>query len=242
MINTDAGVYDVGAIPTFGASGLAGVWAEENNRHAIYDAFRRKEVFATSGPRIRLRFFAGADLDASMLESADGIERAYEAGVSMGSELIAGQSSADAPAFLLMAEADPLSAPLQRLQIIKGWVDAEGESHEAVVDVACAGGTMVDPQTGRCPDNGARVDISDCSINPETGSSQLSTLWRDPDFDPTVRAFYYARVIENPTCRWSTWDAIRAGVEPRTDLVRTLQERGWTSPIHMIPAAASPEA
>jgi len=242
FINTDAGVYDVGAIPTFGASGLAGVWAEENNRHAIYDAFRRKEVFATSGPRIRLRFFAGADLDASMLESADGIERAYEAGVSMGSELIAGQSSVDAPAFLLMAEADPLSAPLQRLQIIKGWVDVEGETHEAVVDVACAGGAMVDPQTGRCPDNGARVDISDCSINPETGASQLSTLWRDPDFDPTVRAFYYARVIENPTCRWSTWDAIRAGVEPRTDLVRTLQERGWTSPIHMIPAAVSPEA
>lgn len=242
FINTDAGVYDVGAIPTFGASGLAGVWAEENNRHAIYDAFRRKEVFATSGPRIRLRFFAGADLDASMLESADGIERAYEAGVSMGSELIAGQSSVDAPAFLLMAEADPLSAPLQRLQIIKGWVDAEGETHEAVVDVACAGGAMVDPETGRCPDNGARVDISDCSINPETGASQLSTLWRDPDFDPTVRSFYYARVIENPTCRWSTWDAIRAGVEPRTDLVRTLQERGWTSPIHMIPAAVSPDA
>jgi hypothetical protein len=101
---------------------------------------------------------------------------------------------------------------------------------------------LVDPETQRCPDNGARVDISDCSINPETGATQLSTLWRDPDFDPTIRAFYYARVIENPTCRWSTWDAIRAGVEPRTDLVRTLQERGWTSPIHMIPAAVSPDA
>ena len=240
LIKTEAGVYDVGAIPTFGASGLAGVWAEENNRHAIYEAFRRREVFATSGPRIRLRFFAGHQLDASMLASADGVERAYQGGVSMGGELMVSPGAEVDPAFLVLAEADPLSAPLQRLQVIKGWVDASGETHEAVIDVACAGGMPVDPTTQRCPDNGARVDLSDCSINPETGDPQLAVFWRDPNYDPTERAFYYARVIENPTCRWSTWDAIRAGVAPRPDLVSTLQERGWTSPIQVVPTAAEP--
>jgi len=100
-----------------------------------------------------------------------------------------------------------------------------------VMDVACAGGAAIDQATKRCPDNGARVDVSDCSINPETGSEQLVALWSDPNFDPSQRAFYYARAIENPTCRWSTWDAVRAGVAPRPDLARTLQERAWSSPI-----------
>ena len=120
-----------------------------------------------------------------------------------------------------MAAADPASAPLQRLQVIKGWVDAEGDTHEAVIDVACAGGATVDAQTRRCPDNGARVDLSTCAINTETGAAQLSTLWTDAEFDPSEQAFYYARVIENPTCRWSTWDALRAGVAPRPDLAKT---------------------
>ena len=100
-----------------------------------------------------------------------------------------------------------------------------GETHEEVIDVACANGAEVNPETNRCPANGATVDLTDCSINPETGSAQLATVWRDPNFDANTRAFYYARVIENPTCRWSTWDAIRAGVDPRPDLAKTLQER-----------------
>jgi len=232
----EGGMYIMGATPTFGASGLAAAWAEENTRDSLYDAFRRKEVFATSGPRIQLRFFAGADLDETMLASAEAVSLAYANGVTMGADIRLSTDDARAPKFLMMASADPASAPLQRLQVIKGWVDASGESHEEVIDVACAGGALVDSQTNRCPDNGARVDISTCAINPETGDAQLSALWSDPEFDPSVRAFYYARVIENPTCRWSTWDAIRAGVAPRPTLAKTLQERAWSSPINIVPA------
>ena len=234
-INGD--VYAGGASPTYGASGFAAAWAEENTREAIYQAFRRKEVFATSGPRIRLRFFAGYEFDATMLTAADGIERAYANGVTMGGTLLAAQQTEDntsSPGFLVIASADPKNAPLQRIQVVKGWVDSAGKTHERVMDVACANGAVVDAQTNRCPDNGARVDISDCSINPESGSAELAALWQDPDFDPAQRAFYYARAIENPTCRWSTWDAVRAGVAPRPDFATTLQERAWSSPIHYL--------
>ena len=192
-------------------------------------------MFATSGPRLRLRFFAGYGFDQSMLTAADGVEQAYAKGVSMGGTLLEKgdvQTRMGSPGFLVMASADPDNAPLQRLQIIKGWIDEDGKTHENVVDIACANGAEVNQLTNRCPDNGARVDISDCSINPETGASQLSTLWHDPNFKADQRAFYYARVLENPTCRWSTWDAIREGVATRPDLATTVQERAWSSPIH----------
>ncbi len=241
QIRISGDIYGNGANPTFGASGLAAAWAEENTRESLYSAFRRKEVFATSGPRIQIRLFGGYGFDEAMLTDADGIERAYALGVPMGGELSPGNSTEDAqgskspvPGFIVMASADAESAPLQRLQIVKGWVDADG-THEEVIDVACAGGVAVDSGTSRCPDNGARVDISDCSINAGTGSAQLSALWHDPDFRPEQRAFYYARVIENPTCRWSTWDAIRAGIAPRPDFPTTIQERAWSSPINYVP-------
>ena len=240
-IRINGDIYAGGGSPTFGASGLAAAWAEENTRASLYSAFRRKEVFATSGPRIALRFLAGYGFDEDMLTTADGVQRAYANGVSMGGNLSAVTSAQDStaaeydtPSFLIMAASDPDAAPLQRLQIIKGWIDAAGNTHEDVIDVACAGGTDVNPETNRCADNGARVDISDCSINPETGAAELSALWHDPNFDPQQRAFYYARALENPTCRWSTWDAIRAGVSPRPDLATTIQERAWSSPIHYL--------
>jgi hypothetical protein len=217
------------ATPTYGASGLAAVWAEENTREAIYEAFRRKETFATSGPRIQLRFFAGYGFDEDQLGEAGVVARAYAEGVTMGGRLEA-KAGAE-PGFLLWAFADALSAPLQRLQIIKGWIDSAGETYEQVYDVACSGGAAVDPVTHRCPDNGATVDLSDCSFSRAKGAGELRAFWRDPDFDPAERAFYYARVLENPTCRWSTWDALRAGTAPRPDLAKTIQERAWSSPI-----------
>jgi hypothetical protein len=209
------------------ASGLAGVWAEENTRDAIYRAFRRKETFATSGPRIKVRFFAGYDFAPPVLESPQLTHIAYQSGVTMGSDLPAsGQRS---PAFIVWAAADPAGTALQRVQIIKGYLD-NGAHKERIYDVACADNLAVDPASGRCPDNGSGVNLRDCSTT-GTGASELKALWRDPDFDPGQEAFYYVRVLENPSCRWSTWDAIRAGEEPRSDLPKTIQERAWSSPI-----------
>jgi len=238
LVKINGNVYTGGATPTFGASGVAAAWAEENTRESLYSAFRRKEVFATSGPRMQIRLFAGYGFDERMLTQADGIERAYATGVTMGGNLVPNKTTEGEQStelgFLVMASADTESAPLQRLQIIKGWVDVDG-THEEVIDVACADSAPVNPETSRCADNGAKVDISDCSINEETGAGQLSALWRDPEFKAEQRAFYYARAIENPTCRWSTWDANRAGVAPRPGLPTTIQERVWSSPIHYVP-------
>ena len=214
------------------AAGLTGVWAEENSRASIYDAFRRKETFATSGPRIRVRFFAGYDLNPAAQGDA-AVRDAYDHGVPMGGEL-AGRGEG-VPRFLVSAARDAHGAALQRIQVIKGWLE-QGEPRERVYDVACSDGGTVDPSTHRCPDNGARVDLADCSISTDVGAAQLTTGWQDPDFDPAERAFYYVRVLENPTCRWSTWDAIRSGTEPRPDLHATIQERAWSSPIRYVPS------
>jgi hypothetical protein len=213
------------------ASGLAAVWAEENTREAIYDAFRRKETFATSGPRIKVRFFASHAFEPALLESADLVSTAYDTGVAMGSNL---EGSEESPGFLVWASAEADGTPLQRLQVIKGWLE-EGEAREQVYDVACSDGLEVDPQTHRCPENGAQVNLVDCSVSAGVGSAELKTFWQDPAFDPSIEAFYYVRALENPSCRWSTWDAIRAGVEPRSDLPRTIQERAWSSPIWLRP-------
>ena len=146
----------------------------------------------------------------------------------MGGTLLANANSQ--PTFLAWAVADPNTTQLQRIQVIKGWLE-NGEHQERVYDVACADGLSVDPQNQRCPDNGARVNLNDCSITANVGASELKTLWQDPNFTPGQEAFYYARVLENPVCRWSTWDAIRAGETPRSDLSTTIQERAWSSPI-----------
>ncbi|MCB1685308.1 MAG: DUF3604 domain-containing protein, partial [Pseudomonadales bacterium] len=200
------------------AAGLTGVWAESNTRDSIYDAFRRKETFATSGPRIQVRFFSGYDIDGS----SDDIGALYAHATTMGGDLLG--KGARAPDFLVWASRDPLGVPLQRAQIIKGWYE-EGGAREAVYDVACSGGVAVDATSHRCPDNGALVNLSDCSTSAGSGAAELRALWQDPDFDPRQRAFYYVRVLENPTCRWSTWEALRNGTPPRPDVPETIQER-----------------
>ena len=212
---------------SWGASGLAGVWAEENTRQSIFDAMRRKETFATSGPRLQVRFFAGSNYSNTMLSRSDMVRQAYAGGVPMGGEM---KASAQSPDFLVWVMRDPASAPLQRVQIVKGWID-NGEAKEQVYDVACAGGREVDPATNRCPDNNATVDLSDCSIAADTGADELKALWKDPDYQANQDAFYYVRGIENPSCRWSTWDAVRAGTPPNPALHTTIQERVWSSPI-----------
>jgi hypothetical protein len=212
----------------WGASGLAGVWAESNTREAIFDAMRRKETFSTSGSHIKLRFFAGYDFDQSLLKAQDNIAQAYANGVSMGSDLaVQGERE---PSFYVWASRDPDTQPLQRLQMVKGWVE-DGKTQERVMDIACSDGQTVDAQTARCGDNGARVNVADCTVTPNKGDSELSAVWQDPDYDPAQKAFYYVRVLENPTCRWSTYDAIAAGVAPRPDMQSTIQDRAWSSPI-----------
>ena len=224
---------DVG-FDQWSASGLAVAWAEENTRESIFQAFKRKETFATTGTRMALRFFAGFDMESIDLDSEDMVKNAYAKGVTMGADLFSQDNQT--PQFLVWAQRDKLGAPLQRVQIIKGWVEsASGTPKEQIYDVACSDGLLVDPVTNRCPDNGARVNISDCSISNDVGAGELKTIWTDPDFDPTIKAFYYVRVLENPTCRWSTWDSIKAGVTPRPDLHQTIQERAWSSPIWYIP-------
>ena len=146
----------------------------------------------------------------------------------MGSDLLS--AGDQAPSFIAWATRDARSVGLQRLQIIKGWT-VEGEHHEKVYDVACSDGGSVDPATDRCPDNGARVDVSDCSVTTGVGDPELKTVWKDPDFDPAQGAFDYVRVLQNPTCRWSTYDALRLSREPDPRVPATLRERVWSSPI-----------
>ena len=228
--NADGSRYVGGSLANFdkwGASGLAGVWAEENTREAIYDAFRRKETFGTSGPRIQVRFFAGYGYDAKLLEAQNVTRQLYAGGVPMGGRLQAQPGSA--PTFYLAAIRDVHSAPLQRLQVVKGWLE-DGAAKEQVFDVACADGGAPNAKH-RCPDNNAQVDLTNCQFDEQLGAGELTTLWQDPNFAADQSAVYYVRVLENPSCRWSTWDAIRAGVAPRESLPSTIQERAWSSPI-----------
>jgi len=229
------------------SGGLAAVWAEENTRDGIFSAMQRREVYATSGSRINLRFFAGWGFDESIANSVDAIAQATAGGVPMGGVLkpeAAEQASAQkldqelkqqSPTFFVWAGADPLDAPLQRIQLIKGWIDDKGKTHETVRDIACSDGLQVDPQTQRCPDNGADVDTSTCKFERTTGAPQLLASWKDPEFDASQSAFYYTRALQNPSCRWSTYDAIRLGIEPSPEVPATIRERAWSSPIWYTP-------
>jgi hypothetical protein len=218
----------------WGASGLAGVWAEENSREAIYAALRRKETFATSGPRIRVRFFASYDFPAGLDQRGDLVAQAYAHGVPMGGDLL--PSKGKAPKFLVWGVRDPNSGYLQRAQIVKGWIE-NGVAKERVFDVACSDHLALNTATWRCPANGADVDLKTCQPTRFKGDVELRTVWTDPTFNPKQRAFYYLRVLENPSCRWSTWDALRNGTPPNPALQPTIMERAWSSPIWYEPRA-----
>jgi len=173
-----AGASSIAGYSKWGASGLAGVWAEQNTRASIFSAMQRQETFATSGTRIKVRFFAGFDYDEGLTGDANLLKKAYSGGVPMGGDLTA--NSGKAPSFLVWAQRDPKAAPLQRLQIIKGWLE-NGKSMEKVYDIACSDGAQPDAAF-RCADNGAKVNLSDCSISEDKGAAELKTFWKDPDF------------------------------------------------------------
>jgi hypothetical protein len=215
------------------SSGYAGVWAKENTRESIWDAMERKEVYGTTGPRITVRFFGGWDYAIEDLNSRQPAFRGYEKGVPMGGELRA-HGTTGAPTFMVYALRDSIGANLDRIQIIKGWLDAKGKTHEKIYDVAWSTGRELD-NNGVLPPVGNTVNIKAANWTNTIGASELGTVWTDPDFDPKQSAFYYARVLEIPTPRWVVYDAFRFGIEIPKEAETTHQERAYTSPIWYTP-------
>jgi hypothetical protein len=217
------------------ASGYTGVWATENTREALWDAMVRRETYATTGPRMMVRFFGGWAFDDNDLRSRTPAFRGYEKGVPMGADLRPAPTGAVAPSFMVYALRDPIGANLDRIQIVKGWMDAGGALHERVYDVAWSAGREPGPD-GRLPPVGNTVDEAAANWTNTIGASELATVWTDPDFDPDQQAFYYARVLEIPTPRWVLYDRLRLGADIPEDAVLTGQERAYTSPIWYAPA------
>jgi hypothetical protein len=216
-----------------GASGLAAVWAIENTREAIWDAMKRREVFATTGTRLRVRVFGGWDFAEEEVSRPDFAAQGYARGVPMGGDLRPGPEGA-APTFMVRALRDPDGANLDRIQIIKGWLDADGETHERIWDVACADREIVE---GACDGEvGSTVDVDDASWTNSIGRAVLGAHWTDPEFDPARKAFYYVRVLEIPTPRWTAYDAKFFDVEMPEGTPMTVQDRAYTSPIWYTPA------
>jgi hypothetical protein len=216
------------------ASGLAAVWAEENTRTSLFAAFKRKEVYATTGPRIRLRFFGGWHFKSNDKKGALLVGKGYTHGHPMGSDLT-GAPDDKAPTFLMYAVRDPNGANLDRMQIVKGWVDADGQAHEKVYDVVLAGARQYDEQ-GRALPIASTVDLKTGKYSNVFGAPSMSAFWEDPDFDRTQRAFYYVRVIQIPTPRHTLFDAIALGMDPsETGHPAVIQERAYSSPIWYTP-------
>lgn len=212
------------------ASGYAAIWATENTREALFDALARREVYATTGPRIALRFFGGAGFKPGDEHTAHIADLGYERGVPMGSTLPS-LPAGEAPRFLVHALKDPDGANLDRVQLIKGWLEEDGTLREQVYDVALSDGRRVDPDTGVVSDLPSTVDLANASYRNSVGAVSLATVWEDPDFDPTEQAFYYVRVLEIITPRWTAYDAARLGVEPMPGVPMVTRERAYSSPI-----------
>ena len=232
MVKSDKGIIE-GWQPA--ASGLAAVWAAENTREAIFDAMARKEVYATTGSRMGVRFFGGWDFVEDDFNSRSPAFAGYKKGVPMGADLPK-RTGNKAPTFLVYALRDPVGANLDRIQIVKGWLDANGKTHEKVYDVIWSGDRKPGAG-GKLPLVGNTVDARAANFTNTIGASELGTVWSDPDFDPKQKAFYYARVIEIPTPRWSTYDAFRFDIPIPEGAPVSTQERAYTSPIWYTPDA-----
>jgi hypothetical protein len=215
-------------------AGLTGVWAEENTRASLFEAMARRETFAVSGPHIKVRLFGGWEYTSAALNDKDWVKTGYANGVPMGSDLP--PLKGKAPTFVVWAVKDPTSGNLDRIQIVKGWTKS-GQSFEKIYDVVWAGERKPDKWTGVVPPIGSTVDIENATYTNSIGSVELKTVWTDPEFDPSLHAFYYARVLEIPTPRWTTIQAKQLGVAPPDVVAPTLQERAWSSPIWYTPSA-----
>ncbi len=220
-------------------AGLSGVWAEENTRASLWDAMYRRETFGTSGPRIRLRFFGGWGYDAAILDGKDWVKAAYAGGVPMGGDLP--PAKAKAPSFVVSAVKDPTSGNLDRVQVVKGWTK-NGQSFEKTYDVVWSGDRPPDKWTGKVPPIRSTVNVDEATYSNSVGATELKTVWTDPDFDPSLHAFYYARALEIPTPRWSTIQAKQLGMAPPDVVPATVQERAWSSPIWYAPTAEARKA
>lgn len=216
------------------ASGLAAVWARENTREALWDAMARKEVYATTGTRLVVRVFAGYDFTAADLDRSDFAEYGYQGGVPMGGDLKTA-SAGRAPAFLIRSMRDADGANIDRIQVVKGWLDANGKTQEQVYDVAWSGDRKPGSD-GKLPPVGNTVNVKEATYSNSIGAPFLTAFWKDPGFDPALRAFYYVRVLEIPTPRWTTYDAKVFGVKLPTDVPSSIQDRAYTSPIWYSPA------
>jgi hypothetical protein len=216
------------------SSGLAAVWSEENTRESIFDAIKRREVYATSGTRIKLRFFGGWEYEQADVLSSDYASIGYAKGVPMGGDLTRGPE-AKAPSFMLAATRDPDGANLDRVQIIKGWLNASGETAEQIFDVALSDDRKKSWLTGEIPAVGNTVDSENVTYSNSIGAAELTAVWTDPEFDPEQRAFYYARVIQIPTPRWTAYDEKYFGAEIDPRAPKTIQDRAYSSPIWYTP-------
>ena len=215
------------------ASGLAAVWARDNTREALWDSMARKEVYATTGTRLVVRVFGGFDFTAKDLERSDFAEYGYQGGVPMGGDLKSAPAG-KAPSFLFRSLRDADGANIDRIQVVKGWLDTAGKTQEKVYDVAWSGDRKPGAD-GKLPPVGNTANIKEASYSNSIGAPYLTAFWKDPDFDAKLRAFYYVRVLEIPTPRWTTYDAKVFGVKLPTDVPASIQDRAYTSPIWYTP-------